>query len=605
MHSAAGRKSKSKIFTKGSQKFARVQSRARSNIEGSAILMGSLGCAVFAIALTSSAIRADVTVRYHSDSKLVPAPMADRTIRIKGNRATFVINGLAAVVDFAKQSLTILEPAHKNFATIPLPQYGARLKAAMPEMQSAMAQMFDPAKTKVTSIATRRTATIHGMAAQEQKLTISVPISVPGGDLSSKAEMKLAMQIWIAKPVEFLRKPALGELATFGEWQRYFMDTAGAFPGWQSAFDQMIGNGGVVLRTHAEVRMIVPGMSPADAATVMETNEEVADIATGPVEEALFRIPREYVVAPFEDLIRGTIETMIDAEPTAKATKPRADGVQTYVPEWTPVEDTKPVYPEAGRAQNVHGVVNLLVTLDPQGRVTHAEVLSGPEVLRPAAIETVKQWKYQPVMRDGAAVSALTNATVEFPSAQGGAEQDLAGLMAVANRRMQLEKELPRSPQQILTDLEQESEAGDDSRQFYMLDEMTKAALRASAFDKAAEYAKELLSKASQNPDDVNYGNAIHDGNMVLGRLALRQGDVKNAGMLLLEAGRTPGSTQLNRFGPDMTLAQELLEKGEREVVLQYFALCKHFWNSGAGQLEEWSKTVREGGMPKFGANLR
>lgn len=139
----------------------------------------------------------------------------------------------------------------------------------------------------------------------------------------------------------------------------------------------------------------------------------------------------------------------------------------------------------------------------------------------------------------------------------------------------------------------------------HMLDEMTKAALRAGAFDKAAKYAKELLSKASQNPDDVNYGNAVYDGNIVLGRLALRQGDVKNAGRLLLEASRTPGSTQLNSFGPDMTLAQELLEKGERDVVLQYFTLCGHFWPAGAQQLQAWSKTVREGGTPKFGSNLR
>jgi hypothetical protein len=191
--------------------------------------MRSLSCAVFAMALTAPAIRADVTIRYHSDSKLVPASLADRTIRIKGTRASFEINGLQAVVDFAKRSLTLLEPARKTFATISLSQYDARLKAAMPETQSAMAQVFDGAKIKVTSIATGRTAIIQGIAAEERELTITVPISVPGGDSSSKAEMKLAEQIWIAKGLEFLHRPALGELATFSEWQRYFMDTAGTF----------------------------------------------------------------------------------------------------------------------------------------------------------------------------------------------------------------------------------------------------------------------------------------------------------------------------------------------------------------------------------------
>jgi len=191
------------------------------------------------------------------------------------------------------------------------------------------------------------------------------------------------------------------------------------------------------------------------------------------------------------------------------------------------------VYPEAARARNAHGVVNLLVTIDPQGRVIHAEVLSGPEVLRPAAIAAVMQWKYRPVMRDGAAVSALTNAAVEFRPHRAGEveEQNVAGIMAVANRRAQLEKELPRSPQQILEDLEQDRDAvDDDSRQFYMLDEVTKAAARAGVFDKAGKYAKELLSEAAKNADDPSYGNAIYDGNVALGRVALRQGDLSQAG---------------------------------------------------------------------------
>ena len=569
--------------------------------------MRSLGCVVFAMALTAPAIHADVTVRYRSDSKLVPPAMADRTIRIKGNSARFVINNLSALADFGKQQLTVFDSARKAYATIPLSQYSARIKAAIPEMQAAMAQMVDPAKIRAASTATRRIATIQGMAAEERELTITVPITVPEGGSSSKVEMKLAMRIWMAAPAEFLHKPALRDLAVFSQWQKYFMDTAGAFPGWQSAFQEMIRSGGVVLRAHTEVRMDIPEMASAHAAPVMETNEEVAEIATGSIDESLFRTPPHYTAAPFEDLIRGAVETMSDPAPTAAAPKPRADGVKTYVPEWTPIEDAEPVYPEAARARNVHGVVNLLVTLDLQGRVIHAEVLSGPEVLRRAAVAAVMQWKYQPVIRDGAAVSALTNATVEFLPKRAGevAEQDMGGIMAVANRRMQLEKELPRSPQEILEDLERDRDGGDDSRQFFMLDEVTKAAAHAGAFDKASEYAKELLSEAAKNADDPNYGNAIHDGNTVLGRVALRQGDISKASMLLLEAGRTPGSIQLNSFGPDMTLALELLEKGKRDVVLQYFVLCRRFWASGSQQLDAWSKTVREGGIPKFGGNLR
>ena len=55
-------------------------------------------------------------------------------------------------------------------------------------------------------------------------------------------------------------------------------------------------------------------------------------------------------------------------------------------------------------------------------------------------------------------------------------------------------------------------------------------------------------------------------------------------------------------YGPNMSLAKDLLEKGERQVVLDYFALCRRFWNYG--RLDDWSQQVKEGKIPDFGANL-
>ena len=52
-----------------------------------------------------------------------------------------------------------------------------------------------------------------------------------------------------------------------------------------------------------------------------------------------------------------------------------------------------------------------------------------------------------------------------------------------------------------------------------------------------------------------------------------------------------------------MLLARELLEKGERDVVLKYFELCGQFWDH-AEMLKDWRQTVTSGGIPKFGANL-
>ncbi|HVN17324.1 MAG TPA: hypothetical protein VMU05_01080, partial [Dongiaceae bacterium] len=101
-----------------------------------------------------------------------------------------------------------------------------------------------------------------------------------------------------------------------------------------------------------------------------------------------------------------------------------------------------------------------------------------------------------------------------------------------------------------------------------------------------------------------NYGNAIFYGNVVLGHVALQRGDLEQAGHYLLAAADTPGSPQLDSFGPNMVLAKELLDNGQSDVVLQYFALCKNFWKRDRGRLDEWSATVREGKVPDFRANL-
>ncbi len=60
----------------------------------------------------------------------------------------------------------------------------------------------------------------------------------------------------------------------------------------------------------------------------------------------------------------------------------------------------------------------------------------------------------------------------------------------------------------------------------------------------------------------------------------------------------------MDSFGPNMTLAQDLLEKGERDTVLEYFMRCRRFWKMDHGKLDEWMQEVMGGGKPDFGANL-
>jgi len=148
------------------------------------------------------------------------------------------------------------------------------------------------------------------------------------------------------------------------------------------------------------------------------------------------------------------------------------------------------------------------------------------------------------------------------------------------------------------------SGANSERERFYALAGAAKLSFEVHMNEKAETYAWELLDLAQSLERDWNYGNAIHDGNMVLGRLALVYGDPEEAKRRLLEAGKTPGSPQLNSFGPNMSLARDLLVAGEGEVVIEYLKQCLEFWELGRERLKNWIALVEGGRRPDFGANL-
>jgi hypothetical protein len=145
----------------------------------------------------------------------------------------------------------------------------------------------------------------------------------------------------------------------------------------------------------------------------------------------------------------------------------------------------------------------------------------------------------------------------------------------------------------------------DTKQRFYKLSEVAAAAFDAGDYDKAETYANELLSDANRYQTDWNYGNAIFYGNLINGRVALkRDKNVSQAESYLLAAGRTPGSPQLMSFGPNMSLAKDLLSAGETSTVVDFLDECGKFWKMGGDRLNDWKKTIESGGTPDFGSNL-
>ncbi|MBX9654245.1 hypothetical protein K2Y11_11575 [bacterium] len=161
------------------------------------------------------------------------------------------------------------------------------------------------------------------------------------------------------------------------------------------------------------------------------------------------------------------------------------------------------------------------------------------------------------------------------------------------------------TPQQRLNQAISElNKAKSNQERFYALDEAAKQSFEVGNIPDAKKYADELMIRLRGFKNDWNYGNAIHDANSVLGRIAVREGRIDDAKNHLLEAGRSPGSPQMDSFGPNVSLANDLLVKGEKQVVLEYLQLCRKFWKHDNGQLDEWTRQIKSGKTPNFGANL-
>lgn len=74
----------------------------------------------------------------------------------------------------------------------------------------------------------------------------------------------------------------------------------------------------------------------------------------------------------------------------------------------------RPAYPATARESNIQGSVTVVASVDANGKVVSAKALSGPMLLRQAAEDSVKQWKYSPGLIDGKAAPSQVTVSVDF-----------------------------------------------------------------------------------------------------------------------------------------------------------------------------------------------
>jgi TonB family protein len=78
------------------------------------------------------------------------------------------------------------------------------------------------------------------------------------------------------------------------------------------------------------------------------------------------------------------------------------------------IKSVPPEYPEMAKTQHVSGKVQIDALVDASGNVASVKILSGPMLLRKAALDAVKQWRYTPARLDDQPTSMHLTVTVEF-----------------------------------------------------------------------------------------------------------------------------------------------------------------------------------------------
>ena len=78
----------------------------------------------------------------------------------------------------------------------------------------------------------------------------------------------------------------------------------------------------------------------------------------------------------------------------------------------------KPVYPQLARQARIQGTVKLEADISKDGTIENLKVISGHPLLIQAALDAVKQWRYQPTLLNGVAVEVVTTIDVNFTLGQ-------------------------------------------------------------------------------------------------------------------------------------------------------------------------------------------
>jgi TonB family protein len=157
----------------------------------------------------------------------------------------------------------------------------------------------------------------------------------------------------------------------------------------------------------AEVR-VVSGAPPA-ADTSGPAADEVAAVLAA-VRQWKFEPPAQAPMLLATYVGTGDTEGIVASSPTER--RPIRIGGGMRPP--TKIHHVSPEYPADARNAGLSGVVILEATIDPEGVVSHVQIVRSVTGLDEAAMSAVRQWRYTPTWLNGEPVPVIMTVTVNF-----------------------------------------------------------------------------------------------------------------------------------------------------------------------------------------------
>lgn len=245
-----------------------------------------------------------------------------------------------------------------------------------------------------------------------QSLSAATPLSVPQAPAATLPSAAPAQNIAERPTTETpqVQSPSKAVPVTKHEWvQTAAEDTVTVTPVHKSARSSAPEN-------HATISNGMANIYAGDLSARPAVAARSSVVVNAPL-PSMSGAPKDLATAPSNSGISSLVGGAPAALPAPpKPAEPVVRGGQVVEPRL--ITRVSPSYPAAAASNHIEGDVQIEATIDQTGKVTSTKVISGPALLRGAAMNAVRQWKYSPAILDGKPIALQYKVTVRFRLSQ-------------------------------------------------------------------------------------------------------------------------------------------------------------------------------------------